>query len=487
MVCQKGRYIRGGTAYTWRRSPSDAASWHQDEALRATIFLLRELGPTRFVLREEGESRSVSLGDPHTCSCSVFQRERDLCKHVCWVLLKKFQLPRGHDYAFQLGLVEREISQLLLGAHRARTPRVTPESSEQKPGGDGLLQKKKIDPEDVCPVCQEVLLQKRLPVSYCRYGCGNSVHITCMKVWAEHQATADRDAMVKCPLCREDFAPLKLLLEEVRNSSKLMSRAEKERQDRHLGIVCQGCQGCPVVGKCFRCTACSGYYLCEPCFQKRCHPPHSFTYRLVRTSAVLAGALTHAMPYATPHSGLLCSLCPQKRNHSKLLEPGWQCRLCLNAFCVGQHVRRLPCNHKVCVWASGYQEGGAPLWHGVPWPSAFAFFCFPVSHELHRPVADQHIQLMPLDGQEVCTLPTWAQPNNREKGRVQQDLFVPGRGLLLGSPAGGQRASKRLVKPREMAGQGHAGQEGLCQGLRGVALCVEVLPPGRRHSRECRQ
>uniref|UniRef100_A0A8C4TNU9 Zinc finger, SWIM-type containing 2 n=1 Tax=Erpetoichthys calabaricus TaxID=27687 RepID=A0A8C4TNU9_ERPCA len=31
---------------------------------------------------------------------------------------------------------------------------------------------------------------------------------------------------------------------------------------------------------------------------------------------------------------------------SKLLEPGWQCRLCLNAFCVGQHVRRLPCNHK---------------------------------------------------------------------------------------------------------------------------------------------
>uniref|UniRef100_A0A8C4TMK2 Zinc finger, SWIM-type containing 2 n=1 Tax=Erpetoichthys calabaricus TaxID=27687 RepID=A0A8C4TMK2_ERPCA len=365
MVCQKGRYIRGGTAYTWRRSPSDAASWHQDEALRATIFLLRELGPTRFVLQEQTPGR-VSLGDPHTCSCSVFQRERDLCKHVCWVLLKKFQLPRGHDYAFQLGLVEREISQLLLGAHRARTPRVTPESSEQKPGGDGLLQKKKIDPEDVCPVCQEVLLQKRLPVSYCRYGCGNSVHITCMKVWAEHQATADRDAMVKCPLCREDFAPLKLLLEEVRNSSKLMSRAEKERQDRHLGIVCQGCQGCPVVGKCFRCTACSGYYLCEPCFQKRCHPPHSFTYRLVRTSAVLAGALTHAMPYATPHSGLLCSLCPQKRNQhvvtpeqvvqalpqmkvaasSKLLEPGWQCRLCLNAFCVGQHVRRLPCNHK---------------------------------------------------------------------------------------------------------------------------------------------
>ncbi|KAG2458741.1 ZSWM2 ligase, partial [Polypterus senegalus] len=443
---------------TWRRSPSDAASWHQDEALRATIFLLRELGPTRFVLREEGESRSVtvSLGDPHTCSCPVFQREKDLCKHVCWyvcppmcpppqvpppltrlssvcrVLLKKFQLPRENDYAFQLGLVEREISQLLLGAHRARTPRVTPKCSEQKAGGDGLLQKK-IDPEDVCPVCQEVLLQKRLPVSYCRYGCGNSVHITCMKVWAEHQATADRDAMVKCPLCREDFAPLKLLLEEVRNSSKLMSRAEKERQDRHLGIVCQGCQVCPVVGKCFRwealtrssaqllvlsfvvvligrqrplpqwngithlslclpsrCTACSGYYLCEPCFQKRCHPLHSFTYRLFHTS------------------------------------------------CIDQ------------------------------WLTSTSSSC-------------------PLDGQEVCTPPTWAQPNNGEESRAQQDLFVPGRGLLLGSPAGGQRASKRLVKPREMAGQHHAGQEGLCQGLRGVALCVEVLPPGRRHSRECRQ
>ncbi|XP_039613857.1 E3 ubiquitin-protein ligase ZSWIM2 [Polypterus senegalus] len=451
---------------TWRRSPSDAASWHQDEALRATIFLLRELGPTRFVLREEGESRSVtvSLGDPHTCSCPVFQREKDLCKHVCWVLLKKFQLPRENDYAFQLGLVEREISQLLLGAHRARTPRVTPKCSEQKAGGDGLLQKK-IDPEDVCPVCQEVLLQKRLPVSYCRYGCGNSVHITCMKVWAEHQATADRDAMVKCPLCREDFAPLKLLLEEVRNSSKLMSRAEKERQDRHLGIVCQGCQVCPVVGKCFRCTACSGYYLCEPCFQKRCHPLHSFTYRLKRNqqwTLVDADPECQGLTTSPPESAVtpeqVVQALPQMKvaASSKLLEPGWQCRLCLNAFCVGQRVRRLPCNHKFhtsCI---------------DQWLTSTSSSC-------------------PLDGQEVCTPPTWAQPNNGEESRAQQDLFVPGRGLLLGSPAGGQRASKRLVKPREMAGQHHAGQEGLCQGLRGVALCVEVLPPGRRHSRECRQ
>lgn len=40
-----------------RRTCSDAISWHQDEAINATIYILREIGPTGFLLKEDGESK----------------------------------------------------------------------------------------------------------------------------------------------------------------------------------------------------------------------------------------------------------------------------------------------------------------------------------------------------------------------------------------------------------------------------------------------
>ena len=47
----------------WRRQLTDAASWHQDEALNATIYILREMGPTGFLLKEEGETKKYKVSD----------------------------------------------------------------------------------------------------------------------------------------------------------------------------------------------------------------------------------------------------------------------------------------------------------------------------------------------------------------------------------------------------------------------------------------
>jgi E3 ubiquitin-protein ligase ZSWIM2 len=48
-------------------------------------------------------------------------------------------------------------------------------------------------------------------------GCGNSIHIKCMKVYAEHQKSTG-DTTIKCPFCREDFGPIELLKQESRNA-----------------------------------------------------------------------------------------------------------------------------------------------------------------------------------------------------------------------------------------------------------------------------
>ncbi|KAG7236198.1 hypothetical protein INR49_001316, partial [Caranx melampygus] len=358
----------------WRNTVSDAVSAHQDQALNTTIFLLKSYGPTGFLLKEDGEARNfkVCLGDPHTCTCPVFVKEQEPCKHICWVLLRKFKLPREHEYSFQLGLVERQISEVLHGLHQAKANRMENDSSaasgspSQPVAGQeaGSVCRKMIQAQDVCPICQEELLEKKLPVSYCRFGCGNNVHISCMKVWADHQRLSDKEETVKCPLCREDFVSLKSLQEQVKNAAKLFTAAERERPDRHLGVLCSSCQISPITGKCFKCMVCSYCYLCEDCKKKGCHPKHQFASRAKRRdqwrlvaedlSDEPEGAASHpandinflVVADRIPESVLGCLPSVRVRSGSLLLDEGQQCRLCLQSFTLGQRLRTLPCKHK---------------------------------------------------------------------------------------------------------------------------------------------
>ncbi|MGH0116213.1 UNVERIFIED_CONTAM: hypothetical protein FKN15_000140 [Acipenser sinensis] len=404
----------------WRRNVNDLVSWHQDQALNTTIFILREFGPTGFLLKEEGETKNfkVCLGDPHSCTCSVFFKDKDLCKHICWVLLKKFRLPREHEYCFQLGLVEREINQLLWGLHRVQTPRPAANISESKQKtteDDGCVGQKMIDAEDVCPICQEELLKKKLPVSYCRYGCGNNVHISCMKIWADHQTKSEFDTMVKCPLCRENFASLKLLYEEVKNSAKLTTAAEKERPDRHLGIPCNNCRVFPIHGKCFNDSS---------------------------TSESLPENIVTMLPFL------------MVRQNSKLLEPGHQCRICLKTFSLGQHVRQLPCHHKFhkkCIdhWllheCNSCPLDGQVVYNTLTWNNM-------ISKEKAKKTL-----LNPL----------------RQEDQLQQELFIPGIGISIkrtGVTGGYSQPGQDKLQDQSGKSPGHIPQDMILNGLECLQL-----------------
>ncbi|XP_072235852.1 E3 ubiquitin-protein ligase ZSWIM2 [Leuresthes tenuis] len=358
----------------WRNTIGDAVGSHQDQALGTTMLLLKSYGPAAFLLREDGESRNfkVCLGDPHTCTCPVFTKEQELCKHICWVLLRKFRLPREHEYSFQLGLVERQLLELLQGLHQTKSHRTDPDPAtasgspgQTVPGQEaGSVCRKVIQAQDVCPICQEELLQKKQPACYCRFGCGNNVHISCMKVWADHQKLSGMQETVKCPLCREDFSSLKLLHEQVKNTAKLFTAAERERPERHLGVLCQSCRVWPVTGRCFKCTVCRYFYLCEDCAKRACHPQHPLASRSRRSEKWLLAAddATGGPNGATcqpEHDGIVAvaadtlsdSMLKQLpavrvRSGSRLLDEGLQCRICLQSFSLGEFVRALPCHHK---------------------------------------------------------------------------------------------------------------------------------------------
>ncbi|CAG5933758.1 unnamed protein product [Menidia menidia] len=292
---------------SWRNTVSHAVSSNQDQALNTTMLLLKSYGPTAFLLREDGETRN-----------------------------------------FKLGLVERQLLELFQGLHQSKTRRthhdpftasgsLVPVSGQEA----GSVCRKIIQAQDVCPICQEELLQKKLPVCYCRFGCGNNVHVSCMKVWADHQKLPDKLDTVKCPLCREDFSSLKLLDEQVKNTARLFTAAEREKPERHLGVFCQGCQVRHITG---RCTVCKFFHLCEDCSKRGCHPQHPLASR----TSVLRLLLSMVSVAADTLSEDVLERLPavRVRSGSRLLDEGLQCRICLQSFGLGQLVRTLPCHHK---------------------------------------------------------------------------------------------------------------------------------------------
>ena len=76
--------------------------------------------------------------------------------------------------SWQKGLVEREINQLLRGITEQLRRRVpTAVSRWRRPisrdsDAREIIPQRDIADDDVCPICQDELLAKRLPVTYCK-------------------------------------------------------------------------------------------------------------------------------------------------------------------------------------------------------------------------------------------------------------------------------------------------------------------------------
>ena len=162
----------------YRKTCNDLVFWRQCQALSATIYILRETGPTGFLLKEEGETKPVKayLGDPHKCTCSQFLKGRDLCRHLCWLILKKFRVAQTNPISWQLGLVDRELNEVLHGQPNKQPPK-TParrwatsgSASSTTADSRPSIRQKDITDDDCCPICQDELLNKHIPVTFCKY------------------------------------------------------------------------------------------------------------------------------------------------------------------------------------------------------------------------------------------------------------------------------------------------------------------------------
>uniref|UniRef100_A0A3Q0KBH5 E3 ubiquitin-protein ligase ZSWIM2 n=1 Tax=Schistosoma mansoni TaxID=6183 RepID=A0A3Q0KBH5_SCHMA len=300
----------------------DIVRRNQEEARSATLYILKQYGPTFYLLQDGLKQKyKVQLGDVHTCSCGNFTKNRELCVHLCWMLIRRFKVDPNNPVSWQPGLVEREISALLDGQHSVMNnvtnvtgPKLLNEDKfDEKPSYN--LQRK-IGENDICPICQEYLFtQIRHPVTFCRKNCGNSLHIRCMKVWTEYQRKQNPLGLmdyVKCPICREDFAPLHVLIREFTENLKKDNKKSTESkhihimtiigqandaqrklnietmQTKHSNTRCLSCLRSPILGNIYRCEICYQLeqdenlnpFLCSLCFRSDKHLQHDlYVYR----------------------------------------------------------------------------------------------------------------------------------------------------------------------------------------------------------------
>jgi len=135
----------------------------------------------------------------------------------------------------------------------------------------------------VCVICADEM-EKGVPVmGLC---CGHSFHEPCIRRWLTRQHT--------CPTCRfelevDDVKYLRSIglceeadalekVEQARQARELQQQTAQRRrwvrsmrqgEPVHFGLVCSGCSSTPLVGECYRCTACDGFILCADCHAGR--------------------------------------------------------------------------------------------------------------------------------------------------------------------------------------------------------------------------
>nr|VZI18165.1 unnamed protein product [Spirometra erinaceieuropaei] len=242
----------------------------QQEALNATICILQSFGPTGFLLQEENQIQKVK------------------------VLIA----------SWQLGLNDIEITNLLKKINNKEPVQNVEEPlnpvSESKEI-EGLAQRS-ISSEDLCPICQEEFLsERRPPVTFCRMGCGNNVHMKCMRLWKDHQAKqTNKGDTVSCPMCRGVFANSGDLIREFAvERERLPRRSQADsvsfnfsasiyRQfvlsTRHPDAVCCRCGATPLYGRVYKIDNGQKFYqdeqrrdspaasedqtVCEKCYKK---------------------------------------------------------------------------------------------------------------------------------------------------------------------------------------------------------------------------
>ncbi|TNJ29517.1 hypothetical protein GMRT_11688 [Giardia muris] len=227
-------------------------------ARRARFYVLSQPGPLTFVLQARGPDGSpdgslirISLGAPHSCSCSDGHGRGQICIHIAFLLVRRFRLPEGHPYLSKNSLTDLELEYLLDMRHLKPTlPKPTRQRQDpileepvHQDSDQVCRERNPIGPDDSCPICIEVLInlevESTISLPFCAM-CGNSFHPRCIQMFLDH--TRRSKANLVCPYCRGKYIDGRTLVTKVTGSDggtnptkSLSSKCHCERCEAKLG------------------------------------------------------------------------------------------------------------------------------------------------------------------------------------------------------------------------------------------------------------
>ena len=210
--------------FPWKNKPTedDARLIQQcttPDLSAPTFFLLSEVGATQFILQSSAPSPTplkyrVFVGDTQRCSCADAKEGQRLCPHLVFVMTRVLRVAPSNPLLWQLALTASEVAAVVKvrweWKDTQRRGRANPDPSPSTaPQATGRVQRRSVEAEDVCAVCQEELQPmggaQGLGLCWCDHGCGAALHARCMRVWAQHRA--ETSSAITCPVSPPTFFP----------------------------------------------------------------------------------------------------------------------------------------------------------------------------------------------------------------------------------------------------------------------------------------
>ncbi|KAF2742431.1 hypothetical protein M011DRAFT_481722 [Sporormia fimetaria CBS 119925] len=135
-----------------------------------------------------GNLYTVQVKQVPSCDCP-HAKKGNQCKHIIYVMLRVLKAPE--HIAYQLALTSSELREVFKNA-----PPI-PKADSEDDTNDG--HRKPIEGD--CPICYCEFEDTKDTIVYCKTGCGNNVHKSCMQQWAQVQK-----GKTTCPYCRSRWA-----------------------------------------------------------------------------------------------------------------------------------------------------------------------------------------------------------------------------------------------------------------------------------------
>ena len=135
------------------------------------------------IMGSTGNVYNVIIKNIPSCTCPDNKYRKKRCKHIYFVLIRIMdvddedkQFYTSNDLNCMFANIP-EITQNLMVNNRLK------EKYQNNDDSHGIVEQKPID--DLCPVCLDDL-DNDIPLIFCQYSCGKSIHKQCFDMWIQH-------------------------------------------------------------------------------------------------------------------------------------------------------------------------------------------------------------------------------------------------------------------------------------------------------------